>query len=390
MNTRPPIESAPPPVALFVSFNNDASCFSVGLNTGMCIFHTKSCLLKASRDFKAGVGIVEMMETTNYLALVGGGRQPKFSTSKAIIWDDLKGKVAMEISTLMPVRGVRISRNRIVVMLQYSVRVYSFAKPPDLIAKYETTENLQGLCAMSDKIIAFPGRTVGQVNVVDIASGNVSIIPAHSSALKALQLSPDGELLATASDKGTLIRVFATSNSAKVTELRRGVDPANIYSLGFSPEGTKLACTSDKLTLHVFDVPHPQKPSTAPTSPSASVAGSGILAGRPADDGTGRWGFLSKIPLLPRVFSDVYSFANAPFDAGDDLTTGGVPPSEQTPHISSPRPQKGVIGWINEDNLVVIGAGHDAKWEKFVITKGDDGRRYLVREGWKRILGGAS
>ncbi|KAF0324511.1 SVP1-like protein 2 [Colletotrichum sp. SAR11_239] len=386
MNTRPPIETAPSTVVLSVSFNNDASCFSVGLNTGICIFHTKSCLLKASKDFNGGIGLVEMMGTTNYLALVGGGRQPKFSSSKAIIWDGLKSKVAMEISSLTPVRGVRIGRNRIVVALQNSVRVYSFAKPPDLQAVYETTNNPFGLCCLSEKTIAFPGRTVGQVQLVDIGTGNVSIIPAHSSALRAIQLSPDGESLATASEQGTLIRVFATSNCAKVAELRRGVDPATIFSLGFSPEGTKVACTSDKSTLHVFDVPHPKRGVVVPTSPSASMAGSGILAGRPGDDGRGRWGFLGKIPLMPRMFSDVYSFASAPFEAGDDPFMGSLPLSEQTP-LGTTRPQKGVIGWINEESLVVIGAGQDARWEKFIITKGEDGRRYLTREGWKRYLG---
>jgi hypothetical protein len=48
--------------------------------------------------------------------------------------------------------------------------------------------------------LAFPGRTPGQVQLVEIERGNVSIIPAHSAALRALELSPDGEILATASE----------------------------------------------------------------------------------------------------------------------------------------------------------------------------------------------
>ena len=86
------------------------------------------------------------------------------------------------------------------MVLQNSVRVYRFAKPPNLLSAYETANNPWGLCCLSPKRIAFPGRTTGHVQLVEIATGNVSIIPAHTSAVKAVQLSPDGEMLATASE----------------------------------------------------------------------------------------------------------------------------------------------------------------------------------------------
>ncbi|KAI9172351.1 SVP1-like protein [Paramyrothecium foliicola] len=363
MNVRPPIELSNPAAVLSVSFNNDASCFAVGLESGIC-------------NFNAGIGLVQMMGMTNYLALVGGGKSPKFAMNKAIIWDDMKGKVALEITTLTAVRGVQLGRERIAVVLQNSVRVYSFAKPPDLLHVYETADNLAGLCCLSDKKIAFPGRTVGQVQLVEVATGNVSIIPAHSSALKAIQLSPDGSLLATASETGTLIRVYSTESCARLAELRRGIDPASIFSLAFSPGGNMLACTSDKSTLHVFDVPKSGNP---------SVQRSQRLSGA-ADNATGKWGILSSIPLMPRVFSDVYSFASCPFEAGDDRMIGGIPFSDGTV-LGTTSPPKGIIGWISEDSLAVIGAGQDARWEKFVIVDGDDGKRHCVREGWKRYLG---
>jgi WD repeat-containing protein 45 len=55
--------------------------------------------------------------------------------------------------------------------------------------------------------------------------------------------------------------------------------------------------------------------------------------------------------------------------------------------LGTTRPVKGVIGWLNEGSLLVIGAGQDARWEKFVLREGDDGRYVLVREGWKGYLG---
>ena len=36
MNTRPAIDESTGPVSLSVSFNQDNSCFSVGLDTGFC------------------------------------------------------------------------------------------------------------------------------------------------------------------------------------------------------------------------------------------------------------------------------------------------------------------------------------------------------------------
>ena len=142
-----------------------------------------------------------MMGNANYLALVGGGRSPKFPSNKVIIWDGSKNKIALEISTLTSVRGVQLSKSRVVVVLQNSVRVYAFVKQPTPLAVYETADNQSGLCCLTDKYLVFPGRTPGQVQVVHLSNESVTIIPAHNSGLRAVQLSADGELLATASEK---------------------------------------------------------------------------------------------------------------------------------------------------------------------------------------------
>ena len=97
-----------------------------------------------------------------------------------------------------------------------------------------------------------------------------------------------------------------------------------------------------------------------------------------------KWGFLGKIPMLPRVFSDVYSFASVQFEMGEDY-------KHQTylPPLGSalPCPPRGVIGWLDDNTLLVLSAGQEGKWEKFVIREGSDGKRYCFRDGWKRYLG---
>lgn len=89
---------------------------------------------------------------------------------------------------------------------------------------------------------------------------------------------------------------------------------------------------------------------------------------------------------MPRMFSDTYSFTSIPFEVGDE-PYGSLPLSDVAT-LGTTRPAKGVIGWLDEDTILVVGAGLDARWEKFVMEVGEEGRRYCRRIGWKRYCGG--
>ena len=94
--------------------------------------------------------------------------------------------------------------------------------------------------------MACPGLNRGQVRVELFDLGTTKFIAAHETALACLGLSADGSLLATASEKGTLIRIFDTHTASLVHEFRRGSDRARVYSLAFSPKKNLLGVTSDK------------------------------------------------------------------------------------------------------------------------------------------------
>ena len=70
------------------------------------------------------------------------------------------------------------------------------------------------------------------------------IIAAHDAELSAISLSADGQRLATASEKGTIIRVWDTLSGAKLNELRRGSVKAEIYSIAFNESNAFLAASS--------------------------------------------------------------------------------------------------------------------------------------------------
>ena len=67
-----------------------------------------------------------------------------------------------------------------------------------------------------------------------------------------MSFSNDGSLLATASDKGTIVRVFDVATGTKLYQFRRGTYPTKIYSLRFSADDKYVLATSSSLTVHIF------------------------------------------------------------------------------------------------------------------------------------------
>lgn len=191
-----------------------------------------------------------------------------------------------------------------------------------------------------------------------------------------------------------MIRVYSTSNCACVAELRRGIDQAVIFDLAISPSSRYIAVTSDKSTLHVFDLPRSSQERVSRSSTPDRPRGpnKGPSSGNGADeDISQKWGILGKIPMMPRLFSDTYSFASAPFEIGDELTAGPrkAMTSSMLSGIAGGGPSKGIIGWTGEKSLVVVGAGREGRWERFVIGEAPNGRRFCVRDGWRKYLGGS-
>lgn len=100
-------------------------------------------------------------------------------------------------------------------------------------------------------------KCLGYVQIVDL--GNIPKdgglkIRAHENSLNIIELNNDGTILATSSERGTLIRLFETKQGTPLQELRRGSDKVSIFSLSFSFNDNWLSCIGDSGTLHIFSV----------------------------------------------------------------------------------------------------------------------------------------
>ena len=101
-------------------------------------------------------------------------------------------------------------------------------------------------------VVAMLGNKRGLAKVSFVNSNEEVEIECHQAEIRYLALNPEGTLLASASTKGTLIRIFDTVSGNGIKEVRRGSDNADIQCLAFSSMSLYLACTSDRDTAHVF------------------------------------------------------------------------------------------------------------------------------------------
>lgn len=152
--------------------------------------------------------------------------------------------------------NVVMNRSRLVVCLKDSIYIHNIQDMRLIHSIKKLSENPNGLISLSSKsCIAYPiSRECGKIQLVDINKmQNGPLIEAHSSRVVIMKFSLCGEMLATASEKGTVIRVFSVASGQCLMEFRRSVKRyAQISSLNFSLCGNYITVSSNTETIHVF------------------------------------------------------------------------------------------------------------------------------------------
>lgn len=196
---------------------------------------------------------------------------------------------------------MRLNRKRLAVVLEEEIYLYDISNM-SLLHTIATSPNPSAICALSPSsencFIAYPlpkpredadsrrpahappqstfvPPTSGEVLVFDtLTLKAVNVIEAHRSPLCCICLNNEGTLLATASETGTIIRVFSVPRGQKLYQFRRGTYPSTIYSMSFNLSSTLLCISSTSDTVHIFRLGAPPgnttpagAPIESPTSP---------------------------------------------------------------------------------------------------------------------------
>ncbi|KAJ2613867.1 autophagy protein [Coemansia sp. RSA 1365] len=242
-----------------------------------------------------------MLFCTSLVALVGSGDQAGLSPRRLQIINTKRQSIICELTFPSTILAVKLNRRRLIAVLEEQIYVYDISNMK-LLHTIETPPNPAAVCAMAASsencFIAYPtpasvssapSRAGAPVEIpattdVMVFDANtceaLTIIQAHKSPVSCLAISRDGTLLATASDKGTVIRVFALPSAQKVAQFRRGAYPARILSIAFNATATLLLVSSDSDTVHIFRVADGRSPrkSASPAAQSSSGSSASSLA----------------------------------------------------------------------------------------------------------------
>ena len=203
------------------------------------------------------IAMVIMLYRTNILALVGSDNNMNHNRSKLIIWDDHQKKPLSELKFNQNIMNVKLRKDKIIVVCRDKIYVFNLStfKNMDII---ETGDNSHGIVAVSygpeEAILAYPDKEKGKIRIKSYENQSVFFIDAHQNNIAYIALSYDGNLVATASEQGTLIRIFSTKSGNLLQEVRRGKDKADIKYICFEPNLKFLAASSSKGTIHIWSL----------------------------------------------------------------------------------------------------------------------------------------
>ncbi|XP_043441032.1 WD repeat domain phosphoinositide-interacting protein 1 isoform X1 [Prionailurus bengalensis] len=254
------------------SFNQDCTSLAIGTKAGYKLFSLSSVeqldQVHGSNEIP-DVYIVERLFSSSLVVVVSHTKPRQMN-----VYHFKKGTEICNYNYSSNILSIRLNRQRLLVCLEEAIYIHNIKDMKLLKTILDIPANPAGLCALSinhsNSYVAYPGSlTTGEIVLYDGHSlKTVCTIAAHEGTLAAITFNASGSKLASASEKGTVIRVFSVPDGRKLYEFRRGMKRyVTISSLVFSMDSQFLCASSNTETVHIFKLEHltnsrPEEPST--------------------------------------------------------------------------------------------------------------------------------
>ena len=259
---------------LYISINQTQTFIAMGTKTGFKLFIISPPQL--FYESKCGpIKIVEMLNSTNLVLLVGQNEIGDFSPRKGTIYQIKDNTVICSFWPFSnPITLAKLNKQRIILLENTTIHIFSTNDMKALHSLdiginninnsiiYNNNVNYKNkicLSSSSDKnnfLIYSSNESEGIIKVYDLLYLTYkTTIQAHKGPIEQMNINSNGDLLVTSSIKGTTIRVFSLPKGDKLYNFRRGIASATIFSINFDIEtNSKIVLLSNTGTIHIFNL----------------------------------------------------------------------------------------------------------------------------------------
>ena len=264
---------------LYISYNQYNNYISLGTFKGIKIFSLikKEIELKFQFQFEPiePVKIVEMLNTSQLILLVGKNESAHLSPKKLTLFDLGEKKI---IHSLNPynteIKLVRLNLKRLIVYADKSIFIYNLSNIKLLhIIKFEediiSTEKTfyQGqICLSSNSednnyLVYSNSLCHGLLKIYDVLYLTyVNFIQAHKNPIFKMCINSKGNLIASCSKNNGTIKIFSLPSGERLFKFKRGYTYNTITGMNFNIIGSnKLIVSSSSGNIHIFELDKPNK-----------------------------------------------------------------------------------------------------------------------------------
>lgn len=213
----------------------------------------KLCAIVNFKDIK--IKLARMYFRTNLIFFVGVG--DKYSANMLNVYDDYKKEFVGEIKLENNIEDVKCVKECVAIL---SADVIYFYKLDSLLCVDQIKVSNKNFSLSPDCSIAYIDKQNGveYVKIKDIKNAaNLITFEAHQNDVEYMTFNNDGTLLATASTKGTIIRIYNSLNGTMMHEFRRGLGASKIHYITFNHDSEYMAVISNKGTVHIYNLKNP-------------------------------------------------------------------------------------------------------------------------------------
>jgi hypothetical protein len=202
---------------LFLGLNNKKTLVLIGSDQGFRVVNFLTVEVLVHRQLSGGIGPIDCLETSNILAMTGGGLYPYYPQNKLIIWDDAAEKIKAEIVfKQQEINNIKFKYEYLFVLTDYKIYIYSFFENLTLKKEVDTIYNPKGLFETNsldepsyfahlnyadEKNTLMTNKEEGIIWIYNLSDFKHTKFSAHITSIKCMKFNYRGNYFATASEK---------------------------------------------------------------------------------------------------------------------------------------------------------------------------------------------